>query len=244
MGEFSTTGWWYYFSIAFLIKTPVAAILLLIASVLYLFVADKEDSGKAMYMILPALLVFIAVSLQKVNIGLRHVLPVYPFIFTLIGFVPNIRTRSLKAAKAVFYAACLWYLYAAISIYPHQLAYFNEFIGGPANGYKYLVDSNLDWGQDLPGLKKYMDEKGIERIKLAYFGFSDPGYYGIEYEYLPSYQILEPQNVKEAVPVEGWLAISATMLQGLYLPDPGTYASLREARPVDTIGHSIFIYRF
>jgi hypothetical protein len=150
----------------------------------------------------------------------------------------------LKSAKAVFYAACLWYLYAGLSIYPHQLAYFNEFVGGPANGYKYLVDSNLDWGQDLAGLKDYMDEKGVERIKLAYFGFSDPGYYGIEYEYLPSYLILEPQNVKGAVPVEGWFAISATLLQGLYLPDPETYRFLREVRPVDTIGHSIFIYRF
>ncbi len=243
MGKYSTEGWWYYFPVAFLIKTPIPVIFLLIAALLYL---PKERGMKdvLLFVVFPAALVFAAMSAQKVNIGIRHILPVYPFIFTLIGFAPNIRTQSMRAARAVFFGCVLWYSYSAASIFPHDLAYFNEFIGGPGNGYRYLVDSNLDWGQDLKGLKAYMDEKNIGRIKLAYFGLADPGYFSIDYEYLPSFIILNPRNAKPSTPVKGYFAISATMLQGVYLPDRDFYRVFREARPIDTIGYSIFIYRF
>lgn len=244
MGEYSSKGWWYYFIAAFLIKTPVPAILLLAASLIYI-VKEREAAVKALlYAVFPAALVFTAVSLQKVNIGLRHALPAYPFIFLLIGYLANIKTESSRAARAVLAASVLWYLVSAARIHPHELAYFNEFIGGPQNGYKYLVDSNLDWGQDLKGLKEYMARNGIERIKLAYFGFSDPAYYGIDYEYLPSYLIPEPKGALEYVRLEGWFAVSATMLQGVYLNDRDFYRVFREVKPVDTVGYSIFIYRF
>lgn len=242
MGEYSSTGWASYFVTAFLIKTPIPTIIFLCASLLYLS-RDRERLMKAMFVILPPLLVFIAFSSQKVNIGLRHVLPAYPFIFVLIGFVPSIKTASAKLASAVFYAGIIWYAYAAALIFPHQLAYFNEFIGGPKNGYKYLVDSNLDWGQDLPGLKEFMDNNKIEKIKLAYFGFCDPKYYSIEYEYMPSYYIPEPMNVKDDIELKGWFAISATMLQGVYLADHDFYKPFMDIRPVGHIGYSIYIYR-
>ncbi|MBI2413985.1 MAG: glycosyltransferase family 39 protein [Deltaproteobacteria bacterium] len=241
MGEYSNTGWWYYFIVAFLIKTPIPVLILLVASALYLF-AGRERLKYGLWLLLPALFVFTAMSLQKVNIGIRHILPVYPFIFTLIGFVPLIRTRSARVAKTVFAFLIAWYAYSAASIYPHQLAYFNEFIGGPKNGYKYLVDSNLDWGQDLKGLKKYMDENHIDKIKLAYFGLSDPKYFGIDYEYLPSYAILEPVNVKDRVEPKGFFAVSATMLQGVYLADRDYYKVFKSLEPVGNVGYSIFIY--
>lgn len=243
MGAYSTTGWRHYFVTAFLIKTPVPTIMLLAASGLYLL-RDWARSKKALYLVVPAVIIFAAMSMQKVNIGLRHVLPAYPFIFVLIGYAPSITTRSARAARYVLFACIAWYVYANAAIFPHQLAYFNEFTGGPRNGYKYLVDSNLDWGQDLKGLKKYMDEKKIERIHLAYFGMSDPKYFGIEYDYLPSFVIMDPRNVRAEVPLKGWFAISATMLQGVYLRDRDFYRVFREAAPVDSIGHSIFIYRF
>ncbi|MBI2400754.1 MAG: glycosyltransferase family 39 protein [Deltaproteobacteria bacterium] len=242
MGQYSATGWASYFPMAFLIKTPIPTLIFLCAALLY-FSREKERLMKAAFIILPPLLIFFAFSAQKVNIGLRHVLPAYPFIFVLIGFVPSIKTESMKLARAIFYACVVWYAYAAAMIFPHQLAYFNEFIGGPKNGYKYLVDSNLDWGQDLPGLKEFMDSSGIERIKLAYFGFSDPKYYGIDYEYLPGYYIPEPINMKEDIELKGWFAISATMLQGVYLPERDFYKPFREMKPVGHIGYSIFIYK-
>ncbi len=244
MGEISTQGWWYYFIIAFLIKTPVATILLLSAALLYISTEGGAGLKKALFLLIPALTVFLAMSIQKVDIGLRHVLPAYPFIFLLIGYTVHIRTKSERAAKTVFYVSIIWYLYAALSIFPHQLAYFNEFVGGPENGYRYLVDSNLDWGQDLTGLKRYMDARGIDSVKLAYFGLSDPAYYGIDYEYLPSYIIYNPKNVLRNVELKGTFAISATLLQGLYLPNRDLYRVFRETEPVARIGYSIFIYEF
>ncbi|MBI5643930.1 MAG: glycosyltransferase family 39 protein [Deltaproteobacteria bacterium] len=243
MGSYSSTGWWYYFPIAFLIKTPIPTIIFLIASLLYIS-RGREGRGRILFIIFPAAVVFTAMSIQNVNIGLRHILPVYPFVFVLIGFVPLIKTESLRLAKAVFYTCVLWYAASAAMIFPHQLAYFNELAGGPANGYKYLVDSNLDWGQDLKSLKVFMDENKIDKIKLAYFGLSDPKYFGIDYEYLPSYLILEPVGAKETIELKGWFAISATMLQGVYMRERDIYSFFRERRPFATVGYSIFIYRF
>jgi hypothetical protein len=243
VGQYSTEGWWHYFLVAFLIKTPVATIFFLIAAFLYIS-RDRDERLKGVLLLLPVFLIITTMSIQRVNIGLRHMLPAYPFIFTFIGYCPSIVTLSRRAAAGVFYLFCLWYFYAVAAIHPHQLAYFNEFIGGPKNGYKYLVDSNLDWGQDLVGLKEYMDKNNIDTVKLAYFGLSDPEYYGIRYEYLPSYVIFEPRNVKDVVPPEGYFAISATMLQGVYLGERDYYRIFKELRPVDMIGYSIFIYRF
>lgn len=244
MGEYSTTGWWYYFIVAFLVKTPLATVILAAAAVLYLFVRERAKAPAALFVILPALLIFTVVSTQKVNIGLRHVLPAYPFIFVLVGFVPSIRTESRRLASAVFVGLCAWYLWAGASIPPHQLAYFNELAGGPANGHRYLVDSNLDWGQDLPGLRDYMDRNGVDRVKLAYFGFTDPAYYGIDYRYLPGYFVPDPADPLQRIEPEGTYAISATLLQGMYLADHDLYAPFRGLRPDATIGYSIFIYRF
>lgn len=243
MGQYSDAGWWYYFIIAFLIKTPIPTIVFFIASALYSIV-EKENLKKALILIIPASIIFTMFSLQKVNIGLRHILPAYPFLFTLLGFVPNIKTQSIKMARAIFYGGIVWYAYSAALIYPNQLAYFNELIGGPKNGYKYLADSNIDWGQDLKALKIFMDEHQIKSIKLAYFGCSDPKYFGINYEYLPSFMIPEPQNAKDEIPLKGWFAISATMLDGVYLTDKDFYAPFRQVKPYGNVGHSIFIYRF
>ncbi len=242
MGEYSTDGWALYFTTAFLLKTPVSAIVLLSATIVYLM-RERVELQKAVFVMLPPIIVFIAFSSQKVNIGLRHVLPAYPFIFLLTGYAANIKTESKRAARTVLCSCFSWYVYAAVSVFPHQLAYFNEFAGGSENGYKYLVDSNLDWGQDLPALREFMNNNGIKRIKLAYFGFCDPRYFGVEYDYLPSYYIPEPVNVKERVELKGWFAISATMLQGVYLSDHDFYKVFRDIEPVAAIGYSTFIYR-
>ncbi len=244
MGEYSSNGWWYYFTVAFLIKTPIPALIFFIASVLYLLRERSERTVRALWLFLPALMLFVAISAQNVNIGLRHALPVYPFIFVLIGSVTSIRTESIRLAKRFFVVGVAWYVISAASTFPHQLAYFNEFIGGPDNGYKYLVDSNLDWGQDLPALKEFMVERDIESIKMSYFGFSDPKYYGIKYDYLPSYYMPPTGAVSSEVTLEGWFAISATMLQGVYLPRRDFYKIFKETEPVAVIGHSIFIYKF
>lgn len=243
MGDYSSQGWWYYFSVAFLIKTPIPVLYLFFAALLFIW-KYQNRAVSIIFLILPVILIFLTSLTQHINIGLRHILPIYPFIFMLIGGLVNIPFKNKKLSGWILSLFLAWSVWGAVNIYPYHLAYFNEFIGGTKNGYKYLVDSNLDWGQDLIGLKEYMDKNNIKEIKLAYFGFSDPSYYGIRYEYLPSYSIPNQKMADYTVPLQGYFAISATMLQGVYLSDKNFYGLFKEITPIDTIGHSIFIYKF
>ena len=168
-------------------------------------------------------------AMSHAQIGLRYILPIFPFLCLAGGFaVGEVKRLSPGFALALAGPLLLWHAHAAFSIHPYHLAYFNEAAGGPDNGYRRLVDSNLDWGQDLGGLKRFMSEHAIPSIHLFYFGTADPAYYGI----------------KRASPGEpGWFAVSATHLMGVYLPDPGYLGPFREMAPIATIGHSIFVYR-
>jgi len=242
MGEYSGHGWWYYFLMAFLIKTPIPVLYLFLGALLFL-VRYKNKASTVIFLIVPVMLLFFVSTRQHINIGLRHILPIYPLIYVLIGGLININISRKRLAGIILSFAMIWSAWSSVNIYPYYLAYFNEFIGGPKNGYKYLVDSNLDWGQDLPGLKEYMDRNSIKKIKLSYFGFSDPAYYGINYEYLPSHSIPEPHIERSQIPLEGYFAISATMLQGVYMQNRDLYKVFRETKPIDTIGYSIFIYK-
>ena len=186
---------------------------------------------------------------NRLNLGLRYILPVYPF-WCMISAAPLhvYSHRWRKSCNWILTGCLLWSLIVVFRIYPHYLAYFNELVGGPARGYHFLVDSNLDWGQDLKNLKKYMTDRRINHINLSYFGCADPSYYGINYDYFPSPRFQpwtshhqEPDNVKFS---RGIYAISATNLQGTYLKDRDIYAVFRHREPKDNIGYSILIYSY
>jgi len=120
-------------------------------------------------------------------------------------------------------------------------AYFNALAGGPDNGYKYVVDSNLDWGQDLKRLATYIKKNGIENIKLDYFGGGSPSYY-----LKNKYEKLDPYNKDQR---NGWIAVSATLLQnGRGIATKGFqgstthYTWLNQYKPIAKAGYSIFIY--
>lgn len=137
----------------------------------------------------------------------------------------------------------IWYIASSFYIHPHYLAYFNELGGGPDKGYQYLVDSNLDWGQDLKGLSNYLKNNKIEKIYLSYFGSDTPQRYGINYDWLPSIYLKNPTSGKRLYfPLKGWIAISATNIEGVYFQNKNIYAWLKDYKPVKKIGYSIFIY--
>ena len=247
MGRVSTGGWWYYFILAFLFKTPVSTLLLLFATLLFFPRIHEATWSSLNFLLLPAVVVFSFTSRQNINIGLRHVLPAYPFLLVLIARVVRYRSKHQKLARWILGLLCLWAVWEAALIYPHYLAYFNGLVGGPSGGRYMLVDSNLDWGQDLKGLKGYMERHGIRKVKLAYFGLSDPAYYGIDYDLLPSYAIRGQPLCKEESPevleLKGTIAVSATLLQGLYCT-ADFYRILRGMEPTANIGYSIYIYQF
>lgn len=247
MGERSSTGWWYFFPATIALKTPIP-LLILIAAAFVLHV--RRGGGRSVVFVWLPLLFFLGLVMTRtINIGHRHVLPVYPFFFVAAGSAAaalwQTAGRGRRTVRAAVVALLGWYGANAILIYPHYLAFFNEAVGGPKNGYNLLVDSSLDWGQDLPGLKAYMEGHGIPRLKLSYFGTADPAYYGMNVDRLPGYQPPPPSVLVRSVRPGDVLAISATHLQGLY-NEPGMETlmeKLRPRKPDAMIGYSILVYR-
>ena len=245
LGAHSGEGFWSFFPVSFAVKTPVA-LLVLLAVAAWLASSGRVRGRADIFLGIP-LALYAAASLSRdINIGHRHLLPLYPFLFVAAGRAATwaVAAWPRRAPAAAIALLAAWHVGAALWIHPHYLAYFNELAGGPGRGYRILVDSSLDWGQDLRGLKPYMDAHGIPRVKLSYFGTADPAYYGIACDLLPSYLPLPREVVRTFAPGDV-LAISATNLQGVYLEaaDRPMMERLRREKPVGSVGHSILIFR-
>ncbi len=157
------------------------------------------------------------------NIGLRYILPVYPFLCMLGGLA----TRLRFPRAALIGLLVVWQAGIAFVMYPDYLAFFNLTVGGPARGREVLLDSNLDWGQDLKGLGKFIRERGIDTIYVDYFGRACLNYYGVRST--PDFE-------------GGWIAVSATHLMGVYDDDKARYRFLQDEDPEAVIGRSLFVY--
>jgi hypothetical protein len=243
LGAHSPNGWWYYFPIAFAVKTPLPTLMLIVTS--FVFVWRRGTWRSTSFLLIPVVIYFAICLASPFDIGYRHLLPILPclFIFTsqlaLFKWKPS-RTAALSAMV-------LWLIIGSAKIFPHYLTFFNEMAGGPQNGYKILIDSNLDWGQELIGLRNYMTQENISSVKLSYHGTADPTAYGVVYEPLPSYPYNQwtSDTVPDILlnPSAGVYAISANNLQGLRFKNPDLYATFRQRKPDAILGHSLFIYR-
>ena len=185
------------------------------------------------------------------TIGYRHMLPAIPFFILLAGnavdWLSIPARRWIPATAGGLLVA--WLVVGTLRIFPHQESYFNELAGDWRNWSRILVDSNLDWGQDLPALRKVMDELGIDTVNLGYFGKAVPELYGVRYRPLPGYlRFMEGREVaayNPYTPEPGWYAISATALRlGTLQPDTtDLYAYFRDLEPAARAGYSIYLYR-
>ncbi|MGB1252635.1 MAG: ArnT family glycosyltransferase [Candidatus Promineifilaceae bacterium] len=247
LGEHGS-GWWYYFPIAFLLKTPLPTLLLGVWGVGVLVFGRKQtprNLTNAATILIPSF-GFLAISMTNdINIGYRHILVLVPFVAI---FSAEMLTRAQLGQKGQYALIGLlaWLLVETLFIAPDFLAYFNQLAGGPRNGWRSLVDSNIDWGQDLRGLAAWTAENEVDELWLSYFGEARPDYYGIPYRGLdsvpprlmpPDANPLYPPN-----PAPGIYAISATNLQGVQFADHDQFAWFRERDPIAKIGYSIFIY--
>jgi hypothetical protein len=194
--------------------------------------------------VIPIIAFFFVAVCSGLNIGLRHILPIYPFLFVWLGGVAStIWERSSRIGRWGVLLFASWLVFSSVRTYPDYVAFFNELAGGPANGHKFLVDSNLDWGQELKGLKRWIDDNRMGKINFAYFGTMDPSYYGINAVPAAGSITLFWRGGKDNSPTSPYIAISQTYLAGLYLAKKDTYAMFRGRTPVASIGHSILIYR-
>jgi hypothetical protein len=244
LGEHSDDGWWYYFPVTLALKTPLP-LLLLAGAAAALALREWRRHARDAWLWLPPL-AYLALSMSRnLNIGHRHLLPLVPFVVLAAAraFVALWR-RAGPAGRGALALLLVWYAASVLRVHPHYLAYFNELVR-PEAAHRYLVDSNLDWGQDLPGLKTYMDRNGIAKLKLSYFGTAEPRFYGIQCDRLPGYP--PPPDPIGAVEPGDLVAVSVTNLEGVYLSDdPDALRLMRRLKrqlPLASIGYSILIYR-
>ena len=259
-GAYSEDGWWYYFLYAYLIKTPIGTLLLVGATLLALMRGRRLRLKDEMFLWVPIAGVVAITSMWSVNIGLRHLLPIYPFLYLAAGriLMPREATAPGLSGRtaAVLIAACLaWNVISAAGIAPHYLAYFNEIVGGPKNGHLHLLDSNLDWGQSAKALRRYVEQENLAVIYCAFSGNSDPWYYGVRYQYTPGSGNLENPKMRPVrVPLDASrevLAVSAMILHSVHFSvesDKGSkashelYAPFRDQTPVAMPGYSFLVY--
>ena len=256
LNEISNRGWWYYFPIVYLLKIPLAFHILTLIALLYVARLIKKPLWQGTFhrikeliknhfpefSMMIFLIIYWFTSIKgALNIGVRHILPTFPFTYILVslGII-----KWKKIASPLVLVLLGFYIISSLLVWPHYLTYFNEIAGGPKNGYKYVVDSNYDWGQDLKRLKKWVDENKVERIYVNYFGGGNAEYY-LKEKYAPWWG---DRNKKE-LPQGSYLAVSLTLLQGgKGNPAPGFnqptgyYNWLDKYAPITKIGYSIFVY--
>ena len=195
-----------------------------------------------MYLVLPFFLFIVYLSFFSTkHYGIRYLLPVYPLIFVFIGKAATIWPRGLRARLVVAFLVT-WLSTSTLWNWPNYLSYANELIGGSSNGYHYLSDSNLDWGQDLEQLAEYLRENGIERVQLGYFGTADPSRYGIDYEYLPSPRLDPTPVIENPADRARYVALSAYHYQGALESTRAFYDEYRLYEPNDIVGNTILIF--
>lgn len=250
LGERGRHGWWYYFPVLLLTKTPLPTLILLFAGILYVFThhsllpTPHTPLPTPHFLLLIVALFFTAGLLSNVNIGYRYLLPMWPLLFVVISQLALTKTRWAQIGLGLGVG---YLIFSSLWIHPHYLAYFNEPAGGPDNGWRIAVDSNLDWGQDLPALATLVEQYSIEQLNIAYFGTSDFTAYGIEAEPLPGWPSVLPNPTTDTYypprPASGWYAISVTQLLGVYADNFGRFAYFQSQTPVAKAGYSIFLYR-
>ncbi|MDR3639169.1 MAG: glycosyltransferase family 39 protein [Isosphaeraceae bacterium] len=279
-GTLQQKSWSYYYLLALVYKVPEGTWALLALSWVVLAVSPRARASwldELTLLIVPVVVLVIMSLFTNINLGLRYVLPIFPYLFIATGKVVPwasgiaSRTRRLAAA-AVIGAALAATTVATLSIHPSYLAYFNLISGGPAHGSEHLIDSNLDWGQDLVNLKQWVDANAPnEPIGLAYFGQINPDIFLLRSHQgnrepplnwylpppLPGGIDPPPPRYRGGVPPPkpGLYAVSVSLMRGLpwRVYDAGSWAPwnakekafayFRQLKPIATVGNSIFLYR-
>ena len=251
-GKITQNVVWYYVYVTFIIKTSVPFLIFLLLLLVFRKKLPKKDLVSNLALWLPVLIIFVNFSVTNKISGVRHILAVYLFMSVSVSNVVNAKIRAKRAYNFILLALLSYYAASSLLISPDYMAYINELGGGPANGHKIVVGSNIDHGQDLFRLKQYMDKNEIKKIKLSYFGQADPKGYNISYEYLPvpSFLVWAPdytflslkEREEDCSRKTGYLAISITNLENVHLVNKTCFNWLKERKIDQRIGYSIFFY--
>jgi 4-amino-4-deoxy-L-arabinose transferase-like glycosyltransferase len=249
LGRLYPRGQWFYFPLDFVAKSTIPLLIFLLVGP---FAFTKHFLGKRLelsFIVLPPVLYFAVSMTSGFNLGVRHILPIFPFLMVLAAVSA---WRLAERGRPWMYAvAALLIVHVASSLlaFPNYLAYSNEIAGGSRNTYKILADSNVDWGQSLKLTKQYLDRHQIKDCWFAYFGYAivDPSYYKISCKPLPTALATTIQIPTDLVPtkIQGTVLVSVNELSGI-IWGPGKlnpYWPFQGLRPVDSIGGSVLVFQ-
>jgi len=265
LGKVSAGGWWYYFPVVFLLKEPLPSLILIALALLLVIwnVARKRHYTLHAFndylgthfaefsMIVFVIFYWLYSMKSPLNIGVRHILPTIPFIYILL--TGTLKKWSEKGSissiikKASIFCLVLWFLAETLISAPFFISYFNQLGEGTENGYKYVTDSNYDWGQDLKRLASWVEKNNIDKIAVNYFGGASVNYY-IK-DKAVDWQSSYGNPAKDGIQ---WFAVSINNLQnsvaetapGFERSQKDEYSWLKNPyEPYAKAGTSIFIYK-
>mgnify|MGYP005842729155 FL=1 len=259
MGHTGHRGWWYYYPIVFLLKTPLPTLILIGAALAKICRSPRRWWPERDLWLYP-LLYGTFTLLSTIAIGYRYLLPVLPFLFVLTAAIAKPRSgdgirrtndkratsRRGFAPQALGVILYAWLILRSLQIAPHYLTFFNELAGGPYRGHRYLVDSNLDWGQSFKALRRWLENHPPlpnEPLYGSFYTYADPTLYGVSFQSLAPAPEASPFLPSRFNPPPGLYILSATTLQGVMVTDPDTYDWFRHQEPIARPGIALFVYR-
>ncbi len=237
-GDFSKTGWWYYFILAFLVKATIPLLLTLALAAVH-SIARRFVNMDGEILILVTVVTYVAALILKADdLGVRYLLPVFPLLFVWSSRVV-IELKRHRAGIVLALILLAWQARAALGAFPNYIPYFNEIAGGALRGVQYLDDSNVDWGQGMKQAGEYVRSHHFEVVELLPFStFDNPRYYGVrrpQRSDLDTYQVM----------------ISKDRHPGVYIVSAHHLIRMMQIRPewnpqnaIDRIGDSLWVYRF
>jgi len=252
LGTVYPHGVWFYFPVTFVIKSTLAFLVLLGISVFAIASRKLTGAREILFLTVPPAFYLMVAMNSKINIGVRHILPLYVFLAVLIaGAAWSLMRHGLHMTSRrwqyVVATLVLFHVFSSVRSYPNYMAYANELWGGPSQTYKYLTDSNVDWAQQLKSTKQYLDGRGIKECWFAYFGQGvlEPHYYGIPSKPLPTADSLWINERIDVPPaIDGTVLVSAGVLSGFEF-GPGAlnpYRQFQQQRPVAVIDDAVFVF--
>jgi hypothetical protein len=234
---------WYYFPVVFVIKSTIGFLGILIVGLAAFRGWAGESYRKAAYILIPPTLLMGAALTAGTNLGVRHILPIYPFLILAAAAGAWELFRRGKAWAVIVAVLVLFHIASSLHTLPNYLAYSNELFGGTANTYRNLSDSNADWGQGLLEARQYLERRNIKDCWFAYIGTADAAYYRLPCKMLPN-PFLKGQDTIPPDSYHGVVLISGTNIAGSYFGTDALnpYGDFLKAKPVANIGGSILVY--
>ena len=247
-GKVYPHGSHWYFLWVLLIKSTLPFLILLACALVLVARGKLGGRREVLFLTIPPLFYLLIAMASHMNIGVRHILPMYAFLYVLTAGGAALLWRRSRVWAAVICVLLAWQAVGSLRVYPDYMAYANEAWGGPSATHKYLSDSNTDWAQQLIATKKYLDQRGIKDCWFVFFaqGAIDPASYGIPCKPLPIIETIWWLDIPLDTPktINGTVLVSASDVAGFEFGPPplNPYEQFKYVTPKDVIGHGVNVY--